>query len=76
MVGKQYKDQKYLELLGRRIRILREERRWSQEYLSQLCNFDARQLGRIERAETNSSISVLKLISDRLNISLSELFNF
>ena len=76
MAARQYRDQEYMEKLGARIRQLRENRNWSQEHLSMLINMDVRQLGRIERAETNSTISMLKKTSEALGISLSELFDF
>lgn len=76
MAARQYRDQEYMVKLGARIRQLRENRNWSQEHLSMLINMDVRQLGRIERAETNSTISMLKKTSEALGISLSELFDF
>ncbi len=76
MAGKQYRDQKYLIELGNRIRVIRENKKWSQEYFSNICDIEIRQLGRIERAETNSTISIIKKIADSLEISLSELLNF
>lgn len=72
----QYRDQEFMVKLGAQIRKLRENRKWSQEHLSSLIDIDVRQLGRIERAETNSTISMLKKTAEALNISLSELFDF
>ncbi|MGO3194744.1 MAG: helix-turn-helix domain-containing protein [Sphingobacterium sp.] len=76
MATVQYKDEALLKELGKRIKSIRENKKWSQEYFSEICEIDTRQLGRIERAETNSSISILKKIADKLDISLSDLFNF
>lgn len=75
-MGKQYRDQEYLIKLGKRIIAIREARNITQEGLQELTGLDTRQIGRIERAETNVSISSVKLIADHLNISVSELLDF
>jgi len=70
---KQYRDQRYLEKVGKRIVTLREGLGISQEKLSELSGLDTRQIGRIERAENNSSISMVKKIADALKVKVSEL---
>jgi transcriptional regulator with XRE-family HTH domain len=74
-VGKQYKDQGYLVRVGKRLVKIREDKKITQEKLQELTGFDTRQIGRIERAETNASISILKAISDKLKINISELLD-
>jgi len=74
-VGKQYKNQEYLDRVGKRLVKIREEKKITQEKLQELTNFDTRQIGRIERAETNASISIIKAIADALKIEISELLN-
>lgn len=76
MAEKQYRDQAYLVKLGKRIKKFREDNKWSQEFFANLCEIEIRQLGRIERAETNSTISILKKIAEKSNISLSKLLDF
>lgn len=76
MTNTQYKDQEYLILLGKRIENLRINSGKSYEDFAIMCGLDRRQLRRIEKAETNSSISILKKIADGLNLSMSELLNF
>lgn len=76
MAEKQYRDQQYLKELGKQIKKIREDNSWSQEFLAELCEIDVRQLGRIERAETNSTISILKKIADKSNITMSKLLDF
>ncbi|MBB6240194.1 DNA-binding Xre family transcriptional regulator [Pedobacter sp. AK013] len=76
MVGKQYRDQEYLVKIGKRIVEIRDLRKITQEKLAELTEIDTRQIGRIERAETNVSISSLKLIADHLKISVSDLLDF
>lgn len=75
-MGKQYRDQEYLIKLGKRIIEVREAKKITQEKLQELTGLDTRQIGRIERAETNVSISSVKLIADKLKISVTELLAF
>ncbi|SKB84549.1 DNA-binding transcriptional regulator, XRE-family HTH domain [Sphingobacterium nematocida] len=76
MAQSQYRDQEYLVKLGNHIKAIREKKGLSQEDLAELCDVDTRQIGRIERAETNSTISILKKIADKLNINISQLLDF
>jgi len=76
MSNTQYKDQVYLILLGKRIELLRINSGESYDVFARLCGLDRRQLRRIEKAETNSSISVIKKIADGLNLTMSELLDF
>ena len=75
MVGKQYKNQDYLERVGKRLVDIRTQKNISQEKLQELSGFDTRQIGRIERAETNASISIIQKIASALNIEVSELLD-
>lgn len=69
------KDDKFLKLLGNRIRELRKQRKITQVELAVLCNNYAEQIGRIERGELNVSVCTLRVIAKALNITLSELTN-
>lgn len=71
-----YRDQEYLILLGKHIEKLWLNSGKSQEDFAKICGLDVRQLRRIIKAESNSSISVLKKIADNLQLTLSELLNF
>lgn len=73
---KNYRDQTYLDKLGQRIVALRKMKNITQEKLAELCDLEVRTIGRIERAETNATISILKLIADAFKIGASELFDF
>ena len=46
----------------------------SQEEFSSFRDIDTRQLGRIERGESNSTILTVKKIADKLNLPIKELF--
>ncbi len=74
-MGKQYRNQPYLEKVGKRLVAIREQRNMSQEKLQELTGFDTRQIGRIERAESNTSISIIKAIAEALNVPIAELLN-
>lgn len=73
---KNYRDQPYLDKLGQRIVAIRKLKNITQEKLAELCDLDVRTIGRIERAETNATVSILKLIADAFKIKSSELFDF
>ena len=76
MSNTQYKDQEYLIQLGLHIESLRKNSGKSYDEFAKLCGLNRRQLRRIEKAETNSSISLLKKIADSLNLKMSDLLNF
>ena len=72
-MGKQFKNQSYLERVGKKLVEIRERENITQEKLQELTGFDTRQIGRIERAESNTSISMIKEIADALKIKVSEI---
>ncbi len=74
-MGKQYKNQDYLVKVGKKLVAIREQKAITQEKLQELTGFDTRQIGRIERAESNVSISMIKAICDQLNINVGELLD-
>ncbi|MFD2536940.1 helix-turn-helix domain-containing protein [Sphingobacterium chuzhouense] len=61
--------------MGKHLKDVREDRGMSQEEFADFCDLDTRQIGRIERAETNSTISILKKIADKLNMPVSKLLD-
>lgn len=70
------KDDKFLLLLGKRIKELRIKKGLSQLELAVNMENHAEQIGRIERGKHNVSICTLLQIADSLGVSLSELLNF
>jgi transcriptional regulator with XRE-family HTH domain len=70
------RDGEYLVAFGNQIRKLRTIREWSQYDLSAACGIDRSQLARIERGETNATLSTAKMISNALGVTMSELVNF
>lgn len=74
-MAKQYKNQHYLIRVGKKLVEVRNQKKISQEKLQELTGFDTRQIGRIERAESNTSISTIKAIADALKVEVGELLN-
>lgn len=72
-MAKQYKDQAFLDLIGKNITRLRQEKLLSQEKLAELAEIDTRQIGRLERGETNASISLIKKIADALKVDICDI---
>lgn len=70
----QSSNQNVLGRLGCRIRQLRTDACLSQEAFAGLCGLDRTYISGIERGCRNVSIRNLELISQALDISLSELF--
>ena len=69
------KENRFLDKLGTRIRQLRELRKLSQENLANDCNIPKVQIGRIERAEINTTVRTLIKISNALEVQPKDLFN-
>jgi transcriptional regulator with XRE-family HTH domain len=68
-------EKNFLNKLGIRIRQLRELRKLSQENLANDCNIPKVQIGRIERAEINTTVRTLIKISNALEVPPKDLFN-
>ena len=66
----------FLKELGVHIRQLREKNCLSQQDLANDCGVPKIQIGRIERAEVNTTVKTLIKIANALNIEPKELLNF
>ncbi|WP_316830463.1 helix-turn-helix transcriptional regulator [Pedobacter aquatilis] len=62
--------------LGRRIAFLRERNDLTQPELGALINKDFQSISRIENGKVNLSAFTLKQISDALNVSMNDVFDF
>lgn len=62
--------------LGIHVRQIREKKGLSQQDLADDCGITQNQVGRIERAEINTSVKTLVKIANALDIEPKELFNF
>ena len=69
-------EEAFLINLGIRIRQLRESKNLSQENLANDCDIPKVQIGRIERAEVNTTVRTLVKIANALNLEPRELLDF
>jgi transcriptional regulator with XRE-family HTH domain len=69
------KDDKFLLLLGKRIKSLRIKKGLSQLELAVSMENHAEQIGRIERGKHNVSICTLRNIAEALEVTLPELLD-
>lgn len=63
-------------LLGMRIKILRKQRNLTQEKFSEMIDRSPNHLSKIESGEANPPLSLLIDIANKLEVDISELFNF
>lgn len=68
--------QDFIVNLGVHIRQIREIKKISQQNLADLCDLPKTTIGRIERAEFNTTIKTLVKIANALEIEPKELLNF
>jgi transcriptional regulator with XRE-family HTH domain len=66
----------FLINLGRHIRQIRERKNLSQQNLADICDLPKTTIGRVERAEMNTTIKTLVKIANALEIEPKELLNF
>jgi transcriptional regulator with XRE-family HTH domain len=66
----------FIANLGVHIRQLREKKGMSQQDLADDCEIRKTQIGRIERAEINTTVKTLIKIANALDIEPKELFDF
>ncbi|MDL2141793.1 helix-turn-helix transcriptional regulator [Flavobacterium tructae] len=69
-------DQEGLELLAKRLKEIRAEKRISQEELAYRSEITLSQIARIETVRINPTVSTIFKIARTLDIPLSELFDF
>ena len=69
------KDQELIRKFGQRVRLLRQEKKLSQEELAHRASIELSQVGRIERGEINTTISTANTLATALDVSLKTLFD-
>lgn len=69
-------ESKFLSLVGERIRALRKEKGYTQEYLAEKAGIHYTYISDIERAERNISLETLEKIIIALEIAPVEIFRF
>lgn len=66
---------RYLKLLGKRIKDLRKERNMTQKEMALHLGTNYIQVGRIERGQANSTIIMLKKLSEVLGVEIGKIVN-
>ena len=69
-------DKMTLDAFGDRIKYLREKQTFSQFKLAQITGIVREQISRIENGQVNPTLETVFKLSEALNISMSELFDF
>ena len=69
------KDEALIKAIGLKVKSLREQKGLSQTDLSHEADLILSQIGRIERGETNPTISTLNVLAKALGVTLPELVN-
>ncbi|GMQ30662.1 helix-turn-helix transcriptional regulator [Algoriphagus confluentis] len=72
----QFRDQEFISKVGKNIVRIRNEKKITQEELMDRTGLTLSQVGRIERAEVNTSISMIALIARGLGVEPKEIFDF
>jgi len=68
-------NKEYIFLLGKRIKFLREERKLTQDDLG-VNGVSRSMISLIETAQTDVTVSKLKIIADNLGVKVKDLFEF
>lgn len=69
-------DKDFLFKLGQKIRILRTQKGYSQEFLAEKAKGEKTHIGNIESGKANPSIIYLKQIAEALDCDVTELLTF
>lgn len=64
-----------LEIIGAKIRLYRNLKKWTQEQLAEKIDSTASYIGQIERGEVNFRIQTVEKIADALEVNLFSLFD-
>jgi len=62
------------KIFGARVRALRTEKGWSQEYFAFECGLHRTYFGAVERRKRNISLENIKKIANTFRIDIAELF--
>jgi transcriptional regulator with XRE-family HTH domain len=60
--------------VGKRIQEIRIEKNLSQQDLAARCNFEKRNISRLEAGRANATLSTLDIVSKALEVNMLELF--
>jgi transcriptional regulator with XRE-family HTH domain len=65
-----------LNEFGKKIRLLREQKKWSQEFLANKSGFHRTYIGMIERGERNISLTHMAVFARVFELTVSQLLDF
>ena len=64
------------EKFGYKIKFLREQKKYSIEYLANISNIDRTYISDIEKGKRNVSLLIIEKLSKALEVNIQELFNY
>lgn len=75
MAGRSSGTDEALRALGKRLRALRAERDWTQEFTASAAGITLRMLQRLEGGETNPTLDTLVKVSSAYGLPVKELLS-
>ena len=69
-------EQSLQQKVGKRIQEIRIEKNISQQELASKCNFEKSNMSRLEKGNSNATLSTLEKVCHALQIDYIELFKF
>ena len=69
-----YRDDDAIKAFGKRVRELREKKGLTIEEFANSSEIHVTQVSRIERGESNVSLSYITLLASKLNVQVKDLF--
>ncbi len=70
------RDEKLLKRFGKHLQSIRKEKKLSLRKLADIADVDFSQIHRIEKGETNPSLTMILALAEALNIGADELVLF
>ncbi|MGQ7945638.1 helix-turn-helix domain-containing protein [Flavobacterium sp. WC2509] len=64
------------EKFGHKIKLIREQKGYSIEYLANIANIDRTYISDIEKGKRNVSLLIIEKLSKALEVKIQELFNY
>jgi len=64
-----------VDTLGFNVKVLRKEKRLSQEELSEVCGLHRTYIGSVERGERNVTLSTLEMLAAALGVTVIDLLS-
>lgn len=64
------------EKFGYKIKFLREQKKYSIEYLANIADIDRTYISDIEKGKRNVSLLIIEKLSNALDVSIQDLFDY